>query len=105
MALSRTLKPKRQHAQKTMGGDVAGTCNHPDPPDFALANRFPTQAAANYLGIRAETLARWRSERRALGIEQPHFYRIGKKVVYLKSDLDAFLLKRGEASLAILKAH
>lgn len=73
------------------------------PPDFALENRLQTQAAADYLGIRSETLARWRSERRALGVEQPHFYRIGKKVFYLKSDLNAFLMKRGEVSLAVLK--
>jgi hypothetical protein len=66
-----------------------------------LENRFSTQTAAYYLGIRSETLARWRSERRLLGVEQPNFYRIGKKITYLKHDLDAFLLKRGEASLAI----
>lgn len=74
------------------------------PVDFALVNRFSTQDAAEYLGIRGETLARWRSERRSLGIEQPNFYRIGKKIFYLKDDLDAFLLKRGEASLACTRA-
>ncbi len=72
--------------------------------DFSLDNRFSTETAANYLGIRGETLARWRSERRILGDEQPNFYRIGKKIFYLKNDLDAFLLKRGEASLATSRA-
>lgn len=74
------------------------------PVDFALVNRLSTQDAAEYLGIRGETLARWRSERRLLGIEQPNFYRIGKKIFYLKDDLDAFLRERGEASLACTRA-
>lgn len=74
------------------------------PVDFALVNRLSTQDAAEYLGIRGETLARWRSERRSLGVEQPNFYRIGKKIFYLKDDLDAFLRERGEASLAYTRA-
>ncbi|MDD5394747.1 MAG: hypothetical protein PHE17_17155 [Thiothrix sp.] len=99
----RKVQPKRQPAKtKTCNAEVLSA--PPVPADFAMENRLQTQAAAGYLGIRSETLARWRSERRALGIEQPHFYRIGKRVVYLKSDLNAFLLKRGEASLAVLRA-
>jgi hypothetical protein len=73
------------------------------PVDFALENRFSTQTAAYYLGIRSETLARWRSERRLLGVEQPNFYRIGKKITYLKHDLDAFLLKRGRSVVGDFK--
>jgi hypothetical protein len=103
MHLHRTVKPKRQYA-KTKVCNPEALLAPPPAADFALENRLQTQAAAGYLGIRSETLARWRSERRTLGIGQPHFYRIGKRVIYLKSDLNAFLLNRGEASLAALTA-
>jgi hypothetical protein len=92
-------KPKRS-TTKAVAYSMPDISEPLAPVNFALENRFSTQTAAHYLGIRAETLARWRSERRTLGVEQPNFYRIGKKITYLKNDLDAFLLKRGEASLA-----
>jgi hypothetical protein len=97
------VKPKQRTTKAT--NQTAGVCESLMPVDFALENRFSTQDAACYLGIRAETLARWRSERRLLELEQPNFYRIGKKITYLKHDLDAFLLKRGEASLKVLRSQ
>jgi hypothetical protein len=71
------------------------------PVNFSPENRLTTETAADYLGIRGETLARWRSERRELESQQPNFYRVGKKIFYLKCDLDRFLLSRGESALAI----
>lgn len=99
---AQALKTKQHplRAAKAASHHGAGVADVSTSVDFALVNRFSTQDAAAYLGIRGETLARWRSERRTLGVEQPNFYRIGKKIFYLKNDLDAFLLERGEASLA-----
>lgn len=106
MHSNQAIRTKRQPLRgvKTASSHAHGVEDHSLPVDFALVNRFSTQDAAAYLGIRGETLARWRSERRVLGAEQPNFYRIGKKIFYLKDDLDAFLLRRGEASLACSRA-
>lgn len=96
------IKSKQRHA-KTVTQALNVSEIPPSSVDFSMENRLSTQEAAHYLGIRAETLARWRSERRLLEIEQPNFYRIGKKITYLRHDLNTFLLRRGEASLAILR--
>ncbi|MDK9605509.1 helix-turn-helix domain-containing protein [Lelliottia wanjuensis] len=50
--------------------------------------RLTRQEAAEYLGITARTLANWHSSGR---VKIP-LYKIGrKKVLYLQSDLDAYL--------------
>lgn len=45
-----------------------------------------SQAAAEYLHHAPRTLIRWRNERRG-----PTYIRVGKKVLYSKSDLDKWL--------------
>ncbi|PSN06761.1 helix-turn-helix domain-containing protein [Siccibacter turicensis] len=51
-------------------------------------SRFTRNEAAEYLGLSARTLANWHSSGR---VKIP-FYKVGrKKVLYLKSDLDAYL--------------
>jgi excisionase family DNA binding protein len=48
------------------------------------------QEAAEYLGVKASTLATWRCTRR----HPLPFVKVGKKVRYRKSDLDKFLQHR-----------
>lgn len=45
-----------------------------------------TPAAAFYLGVASGTLRNMRSQGRG-----PVFYRVGKRIVYRRADLDAFL--------------
>ncbi|QTR54621.1 helix-turn-helix domain-containing protein [Thiothrix unzii] len=94
------VKANQQRLQAKINAQMAERATTGVVVNFALENRLSTRTAASYLGIRSETLARWRAEERLLGFEQPNFYRIGKKIVYLKNDLDEFLLTRGEASLS-----
>lgn len=54
----------------------------PTPPK----NLYDTPAAAKFLDLEPETLARWRLIRRG-----PRFVKIGKNVRYRPSDLEAFL--------------
>lgn len=49
--------------------------------------RLTRAEAAAYLGINAQTLANWAHTGR-VGI--PH-HKIGRKVIYMKSDLDSYL--------------
>ena len=48
--------------------------------------RFNHKDAANYLGIANQTLYNWRTQRRG-----PDYVLIGRKIMYLKSDLDEFI--------------
>jgi len=84
---------------------AAASAGNAAPANFSPENRLATKAAADYLGIRPETLARWRSERRPLGSGQPDFYRAGRKIFYLKRDLDLFLRNRSEAIRAAERAR
>ena len=59
-------------------------------PDWRTA-----EAAAHYLGITTSTLAKYR-----LTGEGPKFARIGKRIVYLNQDLDAWMLARRVTSTA-----
>ena len=45
--------------------------------------------AANYLGVKSQTLAAWRT--RSVG---PTYYRVGSNIRYRQSDLEAYLLER-----------
>ncbi|EPK3701736.1 MULTISPECIES: helix-turn-helix domain-containing protein [Enterobacteriaceae] len=45
------------------------------------------EAAAAYIGVEAQTLANWAST----GKVRIPFLKIGRKVTYLKSDLDVYL--------------
>lgn len=42
--------------------------------------------AADFLGIKPQTLYNWRHQRKG-----PDYVLMGKKVIYLKSDLDSFI--------------
>ena len=55
-----------------------------------LGNRLTTKEAAAYLRLQAHTLAVWRLTGR---YELP-FQKIGRRVFYLKSDLDAWAIAR-----------
>lgn len=49
--------------------------------------KLTTQQAADYLGMRKQTLDLWRSS----GRNQIPYFKLGRAVRYLRSDLDAFL--------------
>lgn len=49
--------------------------------------RYSRAEAAKYLGISIHTLHSWGSS----GQQGLRFYRVGRRCVYLKSDLDAYL--------------
>ena len=56
---------------------------------LALAQRKDTLTnaeAAEYLGVKASALTKWRCEKRG-----PAYVKSGNRVIYLKSDLDAWL--------------
>lgn len=58
-----------------------------------MFDRMHTPEAAAYLGISASTL----SKRRVFG-DGPSYHKLGKRVVYQRSDLDAWLAKNKYAS-------
>lgn len=49
--------------------------------------RFSRREAAAYIGVTAQTLANWAHT----GREQIPFYKSGRKAVYHKADLDAYI--------------
>jgi len=51
------------------------------------SKKYSRREAAEYLGVAAQTLAKWASD----GTYHLPFYKLGKKAVYAQSDLDAFL--------------
>lgn len=55
---------------------------------------YKTSEAAEYLGIKPNTLDIWRSKNRG-----PKFYRVGKNIIYLREDLDAYLSSRSVQTL------
>ena len=57
--------------------------------EFELALRYNPAQAAEYLHISPATLEAWRVQNRG-----PAFLKVGGRVQYLKSDLDAFLRSR-----------
>jgi hypothetical protein len=52
--------------------------------------RMTREDSARYLGLKEKTLAMWALQRKG-----PQFVRVGGRVFYFKTDLDAFI--RGEA--------
>ncbi len=52
---------------------------------FPSIEKFDTKAAAKYLGVAPQTLHNWRFLRRG-----PAYHRVGRRIYYLRSDLDAF---------------
>jgi predicted DNA-binding transcriptional regulator AlpA len=65
-----------------------------------MKERFDHKGAADYLGIAIQTLYNWRNQRRG-----PDYVLMGRKIMYLRSDLDKFIesnkikLKTWEASI------
>ena len=53
-----------------------------------MNEKYDNDQAAQYLGLKEGTLPIWRSTNRH---PQPAYLKIGRKVVYLKRDLDAYL--------------
>lgn len=51
---------------------------------------FRTPEAANYIGVKANTLEGWRCKKKG-----PKFHKVGKNVVYFQDDLDQYLTSRG----------
>ncbi|MEB7539735.1 helix-turn-helix domain-containing protein [Pantoea anthophila] len=49
--------------------------------------RLTRSEAASYLGVTPQTLANWASTGK---VQIPH-YKVGRKVIYFQSDLDAYL--------------
>lgn len=49
--------------------------------------RLTRAEAAAYLGVNAQTLANWAHTGK---VEIPH-HKVGRKVIYMKSDLDSYL--------------
>lgn len=49
--------------------------------------RFTRAEAAAYLGVNSQTLANWAHTGK---VEIPH-HKVGRKVIYMKSDLDCYL--------------
>ena len=54
-----------------------------------MKQKFNTQEAAAYLGVRPNTLEVWRSKNKG-----PRYYKLGSRVIYDRDDLDAFLASR-----------
>ncbi len=48
--------------------------------------RFNHKDAAYYLGVASQTLYNWRCRRHG-----PDYVRMGRKIIYLRSDLDRFI--------------
>lgn len=60
-----------------------------------LRRYFPTPQAADYLGLKAPTLEKWRSEGGG-----PPFVKLGRAVRYRVADLDQFAAERVRAHTA-----
>lgn len=52
--------------------------------------KYDTDEAASYVGVEPHTLETWRSNKRY----HIPYLKVGRKVLYLKSDLDAWLASR-----------
>ena len=52
-----------------------------------ILERLTRAEAAAYLGVNSQTLANWACTGK---VEIPH-YKVGRKVIYMKSDLDNYL--------------
>ncbi|PHM48567.1 helix-turn-helix domain-containing protein [Xenorhabdus miraniensis] len=54
----------------------------------AILEKLTRSEAAAYLGVTAQTLANWAHT----GKEKIPYHKIGRKVIYFKSDLDGYLI-------------
>ncbi len=58
------------------------------PLSLKTPRRLTRSEAAYYLGVTPQTLANWASTGK---VQIPH-YKVGRKVIYFQSDLDAYLV-------------
>ncbi|MDE9485585.1 helix-turn-helix domain-containing protein [Xenorhabdus bovienii] len=56
-------------------------------PSATILEKFTRAEAEIYLGVTSQTLANWA----CTGKEKIPYHKIGRKVIYLKSDLDGYL--------------
>ncbi|WP_233592642.1 helix-turn-helix domain-containing protein [Erwinia psidii] len=56
-------------------------------PSAAILEKFTRAEAAIYLGVNSQTLANWAHTGK---VKIPH-HKIGRKVIYFRSDLDTYL--------------
>lgn len=63
------------------------TLHHRLAAELDANPRFTRKEAAAYLGLAEKTLANWASTNRY----ELKYHRCGKKVIYLKADLDAWM--------------
>lgn len=54
---------------------------------FATPHRLTRLEAAKYLGVNSQTLANWAYN----GKVKIPFHKVGRKVIYMRSDLDSYL--------------
>ena len=59
-------------------------------PAQPLDTRLPPSEAAQYLGVKPQTLAAWR----CTGRQSLRYIKIGSRIFYRQSDLDEFLNRR-----------
>lgn len=55
--------------------------------EFATSYRLTRTEAAKYLGVNSQTLANWAYT----GKVKIPFHKVGRKVIYMRSDLDSYL--------------
>jgi excisionase family DNA binding protein len=63
-------------------------------------NWQPAGIAAEYLGVALTTLAKWR-----ISGEGPRYARVGKRVLYRRDDLDAWMMDQRVSSTAETPSH
>ncbi len=63
----------------------------------ALVRGFSTKGAAEYLGVSESYLKSARRKNNPQSIAAPRFTRLGRKCIYLREDLDAFLNEATQA--------
>ncbi len=66
-------------------------------PHSILVRGFSTKRAAEYLGISESYLKAARKKKKPKTIVGPKFTRLGKKCIYLREDLEAYLSEAKQA--------
>ena len=72
-------------------GQSAGISPARQEQPAPLVRGFPTKQAAEYIGVSESYLKAARRTNNPQSLVAPRFTRLGKKCIYLREDLDAFL--------------
>jgi excisionase family DNA binding protein len=72
-------------------------CLTPDGCAVQAPEFMDTQTAANYLGLKPQTLSAWRCS----GRYRLPFLKVGRKVLYKKTDIDAWIGSRTRTNTAM----